>query len=74
MTMKILTILAAALLAGCGLTPKQLSAMDGVMCNSWRGMGAEVTTVVVGGASKPASVATNASCEVNVTNFPAVKP
>ena len=46
--MKTITILATLLLAGCGLTPKQLQALDGAMCTKIYG----ATTTIVAGASK----------------------
>lgn len=64
----ILLSITALALSGCGLNPKQLSAMDGVMCFAFRGYGVENTTVVVGGASKPSHVSTSATCEVSVVN------
>lgn len=50
--MKIILVLAAALLAGCGLTPKQLQALDGAMCTKTAGYGVTNTTAIVAGASK----------------------
>lgn len=58
----------AALLTGCGLTPKQLEKMDGVMCNTGKGYGIEMTTVVVGGASKPDGVVVTPQCGVAIQN------
>lgn len=47
--LKLVTIITAALLlAGCGLTPKQLQALDGAMCTKIYG----ATTTIVAGASK----------------------
>lgn len=48
-------ILAAVLLAGCGLTPKQLQALDGAMCTKIYG----ATTTIIAGASKSAGVVVN---------------
>jgi uncharacterized lipoprotein YajG len=62
MTMTKLTILAAALLlSGCGLTPKQLQALDGAMCTKTAGFGVSNTTSIVGGASKSQGVMVNGS-------------
>lgn len=44
----IAALAAATLLASCGLTPKQLQALDGAMCTKIYG----ATTTIVGGASK----------------------
>lgn len=58
--MKTLTLaLAAALLAGCGLTPKQLQALDGAMCTKTTGYGITNTTSFVAGASKNNALAVN---------------
>jgi hypothetical protein len=48
----IVLIFAAALVAGCGLTPKQLQALDGAMCTKTSGYGVSNTTAIVAGASK----------------------
>lgn len=54
--LKLVTIITAALLlAGCGLTPKQLQALDGAMCTKIYG----ATTTIVGGASKSSGVVIN---------------
>lgn len=58
-----LLILAAAL-SGCGLTPKQLKALDGVMCHHGSGYGITSTTVVVGGASKGKGTQVTPDCGV----------
>lgn len=39
-------------LAGCGLNPKQLQALDGAMCTKTSGYGVTNTTTIVAGASK----------------------
>jgi hypothetical protein len=70
MTMKAFAIaIAAAVLAGCGLTPKQMSSLDGVMCNvyEWPG-GIKGTTVLIGGASKPTGVMVTPACAVAIEN------
>lgn len=48
----ILSILATLALSGCGLTPKQLQALDGAMCTKTAGYGVTNTTAIVAGASK----------------------
>jgi hypothetical protein len=71
MTMKLfLYVLAAALVASCSLTPKQMEKLDGVICNAWRGYGVENTTVAIGGASKPAGVMVTPQCAVAIDNAP----
>lgn len=58
--MKTLTLaLAAILIAGCGLTPKQMQALDGAMCTKTAGYGVTNTTVIVAGASKSKGVMVN---------------
>lgn len=47
-----LIIVALIALAGCGLTPKQLQALDGAMCTKTAGYGVTNTTTIVAGASK----------------------
>jgi hypothetical protein len=68
----ILLSITALALSACGLTPKQLQALDGVMCNAWTGYGATLTTVIVGGASRPTGVQTTPACAVSIVNE--VKP
>jgi hypothetical protein len=67
--MRMMIVLAATLLAGCGLTPKQMSSLDGVMCNvyEWPG-GIKGTTVLIGGASKPSGVVVTPQCSVAIQN------
>jgi hypothetical protein len=51
--MKILSLAILALaLSACGLTPKQLTALDGAMCTKTAGFGVSNTTTIVAGASK----------------------
>lgn len=69
----LLLSITALALSACGLTPKQLQALDGVMCNAGEGYGIKMTTVVIGGASRPSLVSTSASCEVSVVNHPVQK-
>ena len=59
---------AACLLAGCGLTPKQLAALDGAICNHVDMPGFKNTTVAVGGSSKAASVHVSPQCQTIITN------
>lgn len=56
--MKILLAL-PLFLAGCGLTPAQIKALDGAMCTKTSGAGISNTTSGVGGASKSQSVHVN---------------
>ncbi len=48
----ILLSVAALALSACGLTPKQLEALDGAMCTKTAGYGVSNTTAIVAGASK----------------------
>jgi uncharacterized lipoprotein YajG len=57
--MKTIALVAVLLLAGCGLTPKQMQALDGAMCTKTSGYGVTNTTVIVAGASKSKGVAVN---------------
>lgn len=57
--MKPITLLLSILLAGCGLTPAQIKALDGAMCTKTSGAGISNTTSGVGGASKSQSVHVN---------------
>ena len=54
-----LALVAAIALAGCGLTPKQLQALDGAMCTKTAGYGVTNTTAFVAGASKNAGIVVN---------------
>ena len=47
-------ILAALLLAGCGLTPKQLQALNGGMCTKTSGYGIANVTTISAGPNGPA--------------------
>lgn len=53
--MKALIVVSLLLLTGCGLTPKQLQALDGAMCTKIYG----ATTTIVAGASKSAGIVVN---------------
>jgi hypothetical protein len=50
-------VLAALVLPGCGLNPKQLQALDGAMCTKTAGYGVSNTTTIVAGASKNRGIA-----------------
>lgn len=52
MKLTVIPALFAVLLAGCGLNPKQLKALDGAMCTKTEGFGVSNTTAIVAGASK----------------------
>lgn len=54
-----LALVAAIALAGCGLTPKQLQALDGAMCTKTTGYGITNTTAFVAGASKNNALGVN---------------
>lgn len=54
-----LILAAGVYLAGCGLTPKQMQALDGAMCTKTKGYGIENTTSVVAGASKSRGIMVN---------------
>lgn len=54
-----LFIVSMILLTGCGLTPKQLQALDGAMCTKTAGYGVTNTTAIVAGSSKNLAVAVN---------------
>lgn len=57
-------------LSGCGLTPKQLEALDGAMCTKTAGYGVSNTTSIVGGASKSAGLAVNGeTCSIGTEGF-----
>lgn len=60
-TQYLFALLAAAttLLAGCGLNPKQLQALDGAMCTKTAGYGITNTTAIVAGASKNSGMMVN---------------
>jgi hypothetical protein len=70
--MKTLIYLTTALaLSACGLTPKQLQALDGAMCNKTSGYGITSTTTVVAGASKSQGVQVNGSdCSIATAGKP----
>jgi hypothetical protein len=60
--MKTLLCLTLALvLSACGLTPKQLKALDGAMCTKTAGYGVSNTTTIVAGASKSQGTQVNGS-------------
>lgn len=66
----ILTI-AAALLTGCGLNPKQLQALDGAMCTKTAGYGITNTTAIVAGASKSQGTSINGdTCSIMTVGAP----
>lgn len=48
----ILLSITALALSACGLTPKQLQALDGAMCTKTAGYGVSNTTTILAGASK----------------------
>lgn len=54
-----LALVAAIALAGCGLNPKQLQALDGAMCTKTSGYGVTNTTSIVAGASKNKGIVVN---------------
>ena len=54
-----LALVAGIALAGCGLTPKQLQALDGAMCTKTSGYGITNTTAIVAGASKNNAIVVN---------------
>lgn len=67
-----LIALSSILLAGCGLTPAQLQALDGAMCTKTAGFGVSNTTAVVGGASRSRGVVINGEdCSVATQGEPA---
>ncbi len=57
--MKTTMILCIALLTGCGLTPKQMQALDGALCTKTSGYGISNTTAIVAGSSKSAGTQVN---------------
>jgi hypothetical protein len=60
-----LSILTLALSA-CGLTPKQMQALDGAMCTKTSGYGITNTTAIVAGASKGSGVLVNGeTCSIS---------
>jgi hypothetical protein len=65
--MKTILLLALALtLSACGLTPKQLQALEGAMCTKTSGYGISNTTSIVAG-SKNAGVSVNGeNCSIQV--------
>lgn len=68
-------ILAAVLLAGCSLTPKQFTALDGAVCNKAKVSGIDFTTTAVGGASKSGAVSINgADCSITTIGVTEAKP
>ena len=65
-----LSILALALSA-CSLTPKQLQALDGAVCNKAKFAGSEWTTTAVGGSSKNAGTVINGeNCSIATQGKP----
>jgi hypothetical protein len=59
-------LLTIALVSGCGLTPKQLQALDGAMCTKTAGYGVTNTTTIVAGASKGSGLAVNGeTCSIS---------
>lgn len=67
---KLTILIAALLLTGCGLTPKQLQAVDGAMCTRTAGYGVSNTTVIVGGASKSQGVVVKGEdCSIATAGF-----
>jgi starvation-inducible outer membrane lipoprotein len=66
----ILLSITALALSACGLTPKQLQAVDGAMCTKTSGYGVSNTTVIVGGASKSQGVVVKGEdCSVATAGF-----
>lgn len=57
--MKALLPILALVLSGCGLTPKQLQALDGAMCTKTSGYGISNTTSIVAGASRSQGIVVN---------------
>lgn len=55
----ILLPMIALAVSACGLTPKQLQALDGAMCTKTAGYGVSNTTSIVGGASKSNGIVVN---------------
>lgn len=53
-------------LTGCGLTPKQMEALDGAMCTKIYG----ATTVVLAGASKGNMVINGDNCSMTSLGAP----
>ena len=50
--MKAILLLLTLMLTGCGLTPKQLEALDGAMCTKTSGYGITNTTTITAGPNK----------------------
>ena len=60
--MKTITLtIAALILAGCGLTPKQLQALDGAMCTKIYGT---TTTLVAGAAKNSGMIVNGENCSI----------
>jgi hypothetical protein len=57
-------LLTIALVSGCGLTPKQLQALDGAMCTKTAGFGVSNTTTIVAGASRSQGITVGADCSI----------
>lgn len=71
----IFALAAAAALAGCGLNPKQLQALDGAMCTITEGFGVKNTTAIVAGTSKNAGMMVDGStCTIATQGKPVVAP
>lgn len=59
-------LIAFAIMAitGCSMTPEQLKALDGAVCNHVDMVGFKNTTVAIGGASKPGNLTITPECAV----------
>lgn len=68
--MKSLLLLIPMALSACGLTPKQLQALDGAMCTKTAGYGVSNTTSIVGGASKSVIVVNGENCSITAQGKP----
>lgn len=55
----ILLSITALALSACGLTPKQMQALDGALCTKTAGYGITNTTAIVAGAAKNAGMVVN---------------
>lgn len=61
----LISLTLALALSACGLTPKQMQALDGAMCTKTAGYGVTNTTTIVAGASKSQGTQVNGdSCSI----------
>jgi hypothetical protein len=67
----ILLSITALAVSACGLTPKQMQALDGALCTKTAGYGISNTTSIVGGASKSNGIVINGeNCSITSVGAP----